>query len=395
MRNQLPGMIRIHTTLDGGIQRRVEKELDQVELERSLQGIHNAAVVVVDHHTATIRALAGNFDFWSERDGQIAAFAVPRSPGSTLKPFVYARAIDQGLALPGFLEEDTPIHYGGYSPENYDGTWSGMVTLEEALSRSLNVPFIHLLSDLTVESFVATLKRGGLSHLNPTPGYYGLSLVVGAAEVTPLELAGLYVALAENGRWRPLQWQPGNSEQEGTPLFSPGAAWLTRKALRLRDRPDFPTRAMVAMPAGIHWKTGTSFGNRDAWAVGSGERYTVVVWMGNLDNQPSAHLIGAEVAAPLLFDLLDALGDRVVSTDAPPEDLIPIEVCALSGHPPDSSCPERRTVLALQTHVPTQRCSLHQRVELNEVSYKNRYGKIDMEEFVKVNWKKRATVKYL
>lgn len=366
MRDQLPGVIRLHSTLDGGIQRRVEQALDQVQSLREQEGIHNAAIVVVDHQTATIRALAGNFDFWSQRDGQIAAFAEPRSPGSALKPFVYAQAIDTGVALPGFLVADAPVHFGSYSPENYDGAWSGMVPLEEALSRSLNVPFIHLLSDIGVERFLGLLRQGGAKHLDPMPGHYGLSLVAGSIEISPLELAGLYVALAEDGRWRPLRWQPEAAVVEGQRLFSEGAAWLTRKALRLRDRPDFPSRASVALPAGIHWKTGTSFGNRDAWAVGSGERYTVVVWMGNLDNRPSSHLIGAEVAAPLLFDILDALDDRQQTEDPPPAELVPVQVCALSGRPPEAGCDEIRTVLARQTHVPTDRCPLHERVELNE-----------------------------
>lgn len=368
MRAQLPGVSRLRSTLDAGLQRQVERRLEQIRKEREAEGIHNVAVVVVEHRTAQIRALAGNFDFWDkENGGQIASFDAPRSPGSALKPFVYARAIDAGVALPGFLVPDAPVSFGGYTPENYDGLWSGLSTLEESLSRSLNVPFIHLLQQVGVEPFLGFLRRGGAAHLNPTPGHYGLSLVAGSIELTPLELAGLYAALAGDGSWRPLRWQRGDgADGAGEPLISPGAAWLTRRALRLRERPDFPTRASVALPAGIHWKTGTSFGNRDAWAAGSGERYTVVVWLGNLDNRSSSHLVGAEVAAPLLFDLMDSLGDRLVSADPPPEELRPVEVCALSGHPAGEACTGRRTVLARQQRVPTERCPYHRRVELDD-----------------------------
>ena len=366
MHRKLPGLSRLRSTLDGGLQRRVEKVLERVRAERAAEGIHNVAVVVVDHKSAELRALAGNFDFWDrEHGGQILSFDEPRSPGSTLKPFVYAAAIDRGIALPGFLVPDAPVHFGSYSPENYDGTWSGMVSLEESLSRSLNVPFIHLLQQVGVEPFLGMLRKGGVKHLNGNPGYYGLSLVAGGVELTPLELAGLYTALAEDGHYRPLRWQANSEEMEGTPVLSPGAAWLTRRALRLRDRPDFPTRAAVAMPAGIHWKTGTSFGNRDAWAVGSGERYTVVVWLGNLDNSSSSHLIGSEVAAPLLFDLLDGLDDRVRSEDPAPAELVPVRVCALSGHPPSTACGEQRTALARVEKVPTEACPYHKNVEID------------------------------
>lgn len=366
MRAQLPGVSRLRSTLDAGLQRVVERRLDQIRAARAAEGVHNVAVVVVDHQTSEIRALAGNFDFWDEaHGGQIISFDAPRSPGSALKPFVYARAIDEGLALPGFLVPDAPVSFGAYTPENYDGVWSGLSTLEESLSRSLNVPFIHLLQRVGTEPFLGFLRRGGAAHLDPTPGHYGLSLVAGSIELTPLEIATMYAALAGDGAWHPLIWQRGEMHGEGQPWISPGAAWLTRRALRLRERPDFPTRASVALPAGIHWKTGTSFGNRDAWAAGSGERYTVVVWLGNLDNRPSTHLVGAEVAAPLLFDLLDSLGDRLQSADPPPEELRPVEVCALSGHPAGESCPERRTALARQQRVPTDRCPYHRRVELN------------------------------
>lgn len=361
---------RLPTTLDRGVQQLAERALDRVRRERQRQGIHNAAVVVVEQENAEIRALVGSFDFWeAEHGGQIPAFARPRSPGSTLKPFVYAEAIDAGTHLPQTLVRDVPVQYGAYSPENYDGSNAGMVSLEEALARSLNVPFVDLLAEQGVEPFLGRLRSGGVRSLVDTPGHYGLSAVVGGTELTPLELAGLYVALASEGRARPLRARPlreGQSRSAGIPLMAPGAAFLTLEALRQRDRPDFPDRAALArLPRRIAWKTGTSFGHRDAWAVGVGERYTVVVWLGNLDQTPSGHLVGATAAGPVLFDLLEGLGDGLSQPARPSSDLVDVDLCALSGRLPRASCPHRTDALALRHAVPTARCELHQAVEVD------------------------------
>src|SRR5262249_34422727 len=152
------------------------------------------------------------------------------------------------------------------------------------------------------------LQRMGVART--TPGQYGLSLIVGGIELTPLELAGLYATLAEDGSYQPLRLVDTDPARASS-AFGTGAAWLTRQALSLRDRPDLPTRRTVdGMPAAIHWKTGTSFGFRDAWAVGSGPAYTAVVWTGNVDLKPSADLVGSEAAGPLLFDILEGLADR-------------------------------------------------------------------------------------
>lgn len=362
------GAQRVDSTLDRGVQAAVDRVFDGAHAELATRGIHNGAIVVIEHGTGEVRALAA-LDFWDrEHGGQIPAFDIPRSPGSTLKPVLYAAAVDRGLVLPDTLVPDVPVRYRGYAPKNYDETWAGMVRLEDALSRSLNVPFVNLLSRFGVERFLAVLREGGAHHLDPRPGHYGLSAVVGGIELTPLELGGLYAALAGDGGWRSPRWIQG-PELPPRPLYTPASAWLTRRALRLRDRPDFPARAQLArLPRQIHWKTGTSFANRDAWAVGSGEQYTAVVWLGNVDRTPSIHLVGADAAAPLLFDLLDALGDGLRGGDPAPADMRGVEVCALSGTLPGPACPERRTVPASSERVPTARCALHQHVDVDRVS---------------------------
>ncbi|HEX4420417.1 MAG TPA: penicillin-binding transpeptidase domain-containing protein, partial [Kofleriaceae bacterium] len=293
-----------------------------------------------------------------------------RSPGSTLKPFVYALAIDRGMALPEYLVPDIPMQYGTYRPRNFDGDWAGLVTLRDALSRSLNLPFIDLLDRLGVEKLVSELMRMGVSARRAAPGQYGLSVIVGGIELTPLELAGLYATLAEDGDYRPLRLVAGDPPGAAQPVFGAGAAWLTREALSLKDRPDFPRRRDVAgLPPAIHWKTGTSFGFRDAWAVGSGPAYTAVVWTGNVDNTPSAELIGSEAAGPLLFDVLEGLASRAPAiAAAPPDDLTEVEICSYSGHLAGDACPDRVKVRAPIHAVPTAPCPYHQAYDVDRAT---------------------------
>lgn len=370
LRARHPGDARIRSTLDAGAQALVERQVALRAPELRAKSIYGGAVVVVDHHTREVVALVGNLDFGDAvHGGQIAMFDHPRSPGSTLKPLVYALAIDRGLALPEFLVADVPSQYGTYRPRNFDGDWMGLVTLESSLARSLNLPFIDLLDRLGVETFVGELARMGVGGARAAPGQYGLSLIVGGIELTPLELASMYATLAEDGVYAPLRLVAGPAER-GAPIFGRGAAWLTRRALSLKDRPDFPHRREASgMPAEIHWKTGTSFGYRDAWAVGSGPAYTAVVWTGNTDNKSSTELVGSEAAGPLLFDVLEGLADRARTkgqgSSAAPDELAWIEVCAYSGHIPTDACEHRVKVLAPVHAVPTAPCPYHRAYEVD------------------------------
>jgi penicillin-binding protein 1C len=371
LRAQRPGRARLRTTLDAGAQRLVERTMQDAAPELSAKGIHNGTAVVVDRERAEVLALVGNFDFFdTAHGGQLPGFATTRSPGSALKPLIYALALDQGLAGPEQLVADIPAAYGTYAPRNFDGRFQGLVRLEDALSQSLNMPFVKLLQRLGVERFLGALRLAGVTSLHPEPGHYGLSAAVGGIELTPLEVAGVYVALAENGHARPLKLlEEGQPEAGAQPLFSPGAAWLTRRALSLKDRPDFPARRkLTGLPPRVHWKTGTSFGHRDAWAAGSGPRHTAVVWVGNFDNAPSVHLVGADAAGPILFDILEGLGPRGRLEDADavvPSELTQVEVCSWSGHLPTEACTQRRVVFAKRSHVPTESCPYHQRVEVD------------------------------
>jgi penicillin-binding protein 1C len=367
-----PGELHIATTLDRGTQAVAEKVVALHAEELRRKGIYNGAIVVADHQTREIVAVVGNIDANDyKHGGQIGMFARPRSPGSTLKPMLYAIAIDRGVALPDFLVADVPMDFGAYHPHNFDGDFLGLVTLREALAKSLNIPFVELLNEVGTETFVSELSRQGVAGARAKPGTLGLSLIAGGMEVTPVELAGMYAALAENGQYRPLVLRSDASRGTPTTIYGPAAAYLTRDALSSRDRPDFPKRRDMGIPSDIHWKTGTSFGYRDAWSVGSGPRYTAVVWTGNVDNTGSHELVGSEAAGPILFDVLEGVADRThtqTSMAAAPADLIEIEVCAYSGHLATDACPHKTKVKAPMHSVPTSPCPYHHMLDVDRVT---------------------------
>lgn len=378
-----PDRARIETTLQRGVQKQAEEALTRSTSDLLNKDIHHGAVVVVEHETAKVRALVGSFDFFADAPGsQIAGFDVPRSPGSALKPFIYGLALDEGLVLPEHLVLDVPVAFGTYVPKNYDGRFSGLVRAEEALSRSLNVPFVNLLHEVGVDRFVGHLEAWGVGSLSQRPGYYGLSAAIGGMELTPLELAGLYTMLAHDGVYRDLRWLEDGAPTSGPAPSAPrevpgvrglssGAAFLVQRALRIKDRPDFPARRrFTGVPPHIHWKTGTSYGHRDAWAAGSGARHTAVVWLGNFDQSPSAHLVGAEAAGPVLFDVLEGLeaGAPPPEPEAPPKDLTRVEVCAYSGHLPGPGCPHTTWVWARRQAVPTEPCPYHVALDVDDAT---------------------------
>lgn len=371
LRARYPELERVPTTLDRGLQKQAEADLLEDASDLSAKGIRHAAIVVLEHDTGDVRALVGSPGFFAGDPGaQIPSFDVPRSPGSALKPFVYGLAIDEGHVLPEHLVLDVPVAYGTYVPKNYDGRFDGLVRAEDALSRSLNVPFVNLLAGVGVDRFIGNLEAWGVGSLRSDPGFYGLSAAIGGLELSPIELSGLYAMIARGGAYVPPRLLVTDEVAPATPGLSSGAAFLVQRALRKKDRPDFPARRrFTGVSPYIHWKTGTSYGHRDAWAAGSGPRHTAVVWLGNLDQTPSAHLVGAEVAGPLLFDVLEGLSAGEDPPPArPPRDLTRVEVCAYSGHPPGHGCAETTHVWARRTAVPTDPCPYHVALEVDDAT---------------------------
>jgi penicillin-binding protein 1C len=359
----------IHTTLDQSTQLAIEQVAQRHRAEAASQGAHNISVVVVDHATGELRGLLGNVDFEDvAHAGQIVGFDSPRSTGSLLKPLILALAVDQGIAHPRWLVPDVP-RAGAYSPKNFDGRWAGLVRLEDALTRSLNVPFVDLLERLGVARLVSALKGAGWRALPPDGG---LALAIGGVEATPLEVAGLYTALASDGQTRPLRISDGVTVGRRSSLMSMQAAWIVRGALLGRGRPDMPSRTRLGLEQRqIAWKTGTSQGWRDAWTAGIGAGVTAVVWVGNFDYSAGGQLTGTTVAAPILFDTLEAIErDATPAPRHAPEGTREVAVCALSGRIATPACPHTELATMPQVSVAVEPCAMHQTIDIDLASGK-------------------------
>ena len=296
----------VRTTLDLDLQSLVEARVaDHVELRRR-DGIANAAAMLVDVRGMEVRAQVGSAGFFDEAiAGQVNGARARRSPGSTLKPLLYALALDGGLIHPMTLLEDAPRRYAAYTPENFDRGFMGPVFARDALIHSRNVPAVELLADLGVERFRDWLQSAGVTEMRSAADY-GLALALGGSEITMEELVRLYATLAAGGMWRDLLVEHGSAA--GTPhrLLSPEASFLVLDMLRDVARPgttarDSDDRGVIA------WKTGTSFGFRDAWSVGVVGNYVLAVWVGNFDGSANPALVGREAAAPLFFAIADGV----------------------------------------------------------------------------------------
>jgi len=360
----------LRTLLDADLQRRAESLLRRRVSFLREQGLENAAAVVVDLAGGGVRAMVGAADYLDgAHHGFINAATVRRSPGSALKPFLYAYAFEEGRLSPESFLLDLPTDFAGYTARNYDGTYAGRVTVTEALRRSLNAPAVRLLAEVGVPEFLALLRRAGLSSLDRLPGSYGLPLVLGAGEVTLLELTAAYAALARGGTYLAPRLSPAEDPQAAR-IFSPGACELLSGILAGVERPDLPQAWELTrdIPA-VAWKTGTSYGHRDAWALGFSGRYAVGVWVGNLDGTPVAGISGAHHAGPLLFDLFRAVepSGATLAHHADP-DLALVEVCAESRELPGPDCTERIRVPILAGRAPLPRCRLHRRIFVDAAS---------------------------
>lgn len=353
---------RLVTTLDAKTQRLAEQML-QDHLQRwLLQGITNGAVVIIENETRAVRALVGSRAFFdTKNEGQVNGALAPRSPGSALKPFIYALAMDRGLIAPESQLYDIPVDYAGYRPQNYDRQYHGVVSAEQALIRSLNVPAVNLSAKLGPTDLYDFLKAGGISTLTEAADHYGLALILGGGEVNLLELTNLYAAFADKGQYRPYRLFESDPIREPKALLNPGVSYLITETLSQLKRPDLPAvwEWSVDMPK-VAWKTGTSYGHRDAWSIGYTPRYTVGVWIGNFDGKGVPNLVGAEVAAPLLFNLFTALERHTNrSWFVQPPTLERRHICTLSGQPATPFCPSTRSALYVPGVTPHQPCTHH------------------------------------
>ena len=363
---------RIETTLDNRMQRILERQFDRYFAEFGSRGIRNAAGLLVDTRDMRVRAWVGSADYWSEAiDGQVNGVLAKRSPGSTLKPFVYALALDQGVLHPQTILRDLPTSFGPFSPENFDGRFFGPISAQDALIRSRNIPAVWVSSQLTQPNLYQFLQTAGIHHLKPE-SFYGLALALGGGEVTMEELATLYATLANDGMLRPLRTLPSMPIADGVRLLSPEASFVTLDMLRHNQRPDEDGTVPVRTRWPIAWKTGTSWGFRDAWSAGVIGPYVLVVWIGDFRGQGNPAFIGIDAAAPLFFRIADALNladpDAVVPNVTVPRGVTRVKVCADSGDLPNGDCPRTVDTWYIPGKSPIRVSQLHRAVALDPIS---------------------------
>ncbi|UNK69129.1 peptidoglycan glycosyltransferase PbpC [Pseudomonas simiae] len=298
----------IRTTLDATLQRRLEDLL--LGWRARLPEHTSAAILVVEEESMAVRAYLGSVDINdAKRFGHVDMISALRSPGSTLKPFLYGMALDDGLIHSESLLQDVPRRYGDYRPGNFSMGFTGAVPASTALSSSLNLPAVQLLEAYGPKRFAAEMRIGGVPLALPALAEPNLALILGGAGSRLEDLVSGYSAFARDGKSATLRLQPDDTLRE-RPLLSPGSAWIVRRILSGQARPDRDPRAELVQRPVLAWKTGTSYGFRDAWAIGVGPRYLIGVWIGRPDGTPVPGQFGLASAAPLMLQVHDVLTNR-------------------------------------------------------------------------------------
>ena len=362
----------IVTTLDLAKQQLIERRIvDYIQTNRG-RGIQNAAALLVDTRTMDVLAQIGSADFFNaEIQGQVDGTRAPRSPGSTLKPFVYALALEQGLIHPLSILSDAPHSFGDYNPENFDREFVGPIRASDALARSRNLPAVELASQLHHPTLYEFLRGAGVK-LPRSESLYGLALPLGGAEVTMEDLVRLYAALASNGELRPLRRTSCDpTTPRGRSIIMPEAAFLTLEMLNM-PRPEV-SRAYSDRAAPVFWKTGTSHGFRDAWSIAVFNHYVLAIWIGNFDGRANGTFVGRIAAAPLLFQIIDSLRAAWPEPNQPHlpppgANLKCVSFCVVSGDLPQPYCTQQVEGWFIPGISPIKLCDVHQEVLVDAVS---------------------------
>ncbi len=359
----------IDTTLDAALQRLVERQIDRYLNQFGERGIRNAAALLVDYRDMSVKSWVGSADYTNQEiHGQINGVLTKRSPGSTLKPFIYALALDQGVLHPRTILRDAPTSFGPFTPENFDGNFVGPIPAEDALIRSRNIPAVWIATQLRQPDLYQFLESAGVGNMKPE-SYYGLALALGGGEVTMEELAGLYAMLANQGVLRPIRTRPSEPKRNGIRLLSPEASFITVDMLSHNPRPGEDGSLAPRGRWPIAWKTGTSWGFRDAWSAGIVGPYILVVWIGDFEAQGNPSFVGADAAAPLFFRIADALNlqkpDEIIKPPEPPPGVSRVAVCAESGDLPNKYCPQTVETWYIPGKSPIRVSQLHRAVVID------------------------------
>jgi penicillin-binding protein 1C len=362
---------RVVTTLDLDLQHILERQIGRYIGRNAPNGIRNASAVLVDTRDMGIKALVGSANYHDRAlQGQVNGTLARRSPGSTLKPFIYALGFDQGILHPQTVLRDVPTSFGPYTPENFDGRFFGPITATDALNRSRNIPAVWVASQLHTPDLYQFLQSAGIGHM-ASEGHYGLALVLGGGEVSMQELAGLYAMLANRGVLRPLRLRASDPMRAGTRLVSAEASFMVMDVLRQHIRPDESAGAQpVHTP--VYWKTGTSWAFRDAWTAGSFGPYVLVVWVGNFDGSGNPAFVGVDAAAPLFFQILDGIeAERPPLAESefrPPAGLKHVEICLASGELPNRWCPQKGETWFIPGKSPIRVSDVHRPVVIDDAT---------------------------
>jgi penicillin-binding protein 1C len=396
---------RIRTTIDHAIQDNLRRIITwHMEYLKS-NHIYNAAAIVVDVKSGQVIAYQGNTWSTGERSqgNDVDVIIAPRSTGSILKPILFAAMLEDGILLPGSLVADIPTRIGGFAPQNYNQLYDGAVPARKALSRSLNVPAVKMLQSYGVDRFYHQLKSYGMTTLRFPADHYGLSLILGGAEGSLWDLCSIYTGYArilnhynQSRRYyandlRPLGYIVGNGKEtvakSAEPIIGAGALWLTFDALLEVNRPDEESGwEMFASSRKIAWKTGTSFGFRDAWSIGTTPEYVVGVWVGNASGEGRPGLTGAGSAAPIMFDIFNSL-PATTWFAKPYEDLEKIPVCRQSGYRCGPDCPDTDTIYVQLKGLRTAVCPYHKLIHLDKSGqYRVNAGCEDVANIQNVPW---------
>lgn len=330
---------QIYTTLDQNLQKILEMQIQSFVSRYTNKGVSNAAAMLIDTRTMHIKALVGSANYHDATIfGQVDGTSAKRSPGSTLKPFIYALGFDQGLIHPMSILKDVPSSFGTYTPENFDLRFQGPISVSDALIYSRNIPAVYISSKLQQPNLYQFLRHAGIGRM-ASERHYGLALSLGGGEVSMQELVRLYAMLANGGMLQPLVWQIKTQEtaepKKGLRLLSEEASFMTLDILAQNPRPN-QSLSEKKHPISVQWKTGTSWGFRDAWSVGVFGPYVLAVWIGNFDGKGNQIFTGQLAAAPLFFQIIDSIYaqyPKINEVQKPfPKNLKKIDICLASGN---------------------------------------------------------------
>lgn len=385
-RSEKGKITRLRTTIDPFLQNQVNIILQNHLEHLSGNGIHNLAAIVMDVETGNVLAYVGNVPGAGPEHGEdVDVIRAARSTGSILKPFLFSWMLQEGAILPKSLVSDIPTELSGYRPENYKETYDGAIPARRALSRSLNIPFVRLLQQFGLEKFHYRLKKVGFSTINKPASYYGLPLILGGAEATLWDITNAYACMSRvathyypyEGKYDALDFHAPNYlfgkrgprsagplRVKDPPFFSASGAWCTLDAMQEVERPDADGNwELFQSSKRVAWKTGTSFGFRDAWAAGVTPHYAVGVWVGNADGEGRPGLVGVEAAAPVLFDIYNVL-PTPDWFEQPYDEMVRIPVCRQSGFRPIDLC-ETDTMWVPKAGLKSESCPYHQLLHLD------------------------------